>query len=68
MSREKATLYRVQKLDELLVFQARYHRFQFDRHAHEELSLGLMEEGVQKYHCRGMNNHAPRAAHHRQPR
>jgi AraC-like DNA-binding protein len=53
MHKEQATLYRTEKLDNLLVFKANYHRFQFSRHAHEDFALGLMEEGVQKIHCRG---------------
>jgi len=62
MNKEKATLYRAEKLDNLLVFKANYHRFQFSRHTHEDFALGLMEEGVQKFHCRGTEFCAPKGS------
>ena len=54
--KEKATLYRAEQLDELLVFKAQYDRFQFTNHVHDEFALGIMESGVQKFSCRG-NEH-----------
>jgi AraC-like DNA-binding protein len=50
---ETATLYRTEKLDDIFVFQAKYHRFQFCRHSHEDFALGVMFQGTQKLHCRG---------------
>ncbi len=62
MENEKAVLYRAEKLDNLLVFKANYHRFQFRRHTHDEFALGLMEKGVQKFHCRGTDFCAPQGS------
>jgi len=59
MTPEKATIYRAEKLENLLVFQAHYRNFAFDRHTHEDFALGLMEEGVQTFHCRGEDFYAP---------
>lgn len=59
MTQEKATIYRAENLDNLLVFRAHYRRFAFERHTHEEFALGLMEEGVQTFHCRGEDFYAP---------
>lgn len=59
MSTDKAILYRAEKLDNLLVFQANYRHFQFSRHSHEDFALGLMEHGAQKFHCRGREFCAP---------
>jgi AraC-like DNA-binding protein len=53
MGREKTSFYRVASLPDLLVFQAEYRNFQFDRHFHDDFALGLMESGVQKIYCRG---------------
>ncbi|WP_136797311.1 AraC family transcriptional regulator [Desulfosediminicola ganghwensis] len=53
MDKEQATIYRAEKLENLLVFQARYQRFKFGRHTHEDFALGIMEHGVQKFYCRG---------------
>lgn len=53
MEREKAKLYRAEKLDDLLVFQANYRKFRFSRHVHEDFAVGVMLQGVQKIHCRG---------------
>ncbi len=58
MEREKATLLKVDRLDDLLVLKAQYQRFQFSRHSHEDFALGLMDEGVQQIYCRGQNYHA----------
>lgn len=57
---EKADLYRVGLLDNLLVFKATYRRFQFSRHIHEDFALGIMEEGTQKFHCGGEVHYAQR--------
>lgn len=62
MIKEKATLYRTNRLDNLLIFQARYQRFQFERHCHDEFALGVMEYGVQKFHCRGAEQCAPKGS------
>jgi AraC-like DNA-binding protein len=59
MIEEKAVLYRAEKLDNLLLFKAHYHHFAFDRHSHEDFALGLMESGVQTFHCRGEDYFAP---------
>lgn len=59
MELDKATLYRAEKLDNLLVFQANYLKFQFSRHAHEDFALGLMEGGIQRFYCRGEDCRAP---------
>lgn len=58
MAREQAIIYRAEKLENLLVFQARYQQFRFERHIHEEFALGVMEQGVQKFHCRGEARYA----------
>ena len=60
MIQEKATLSRSANLDNLLLFQARYQHFRFDRHFHDEFALGVMEHGVQKFHCRGIEQCAPK--------
>lgn len=62
MEKEKAILYRAEKLDNLLVFKANYHHFQFSRHAHEDFALGVMEQGVQKIRCRGTEFCAPKGS------
>ncbi len=62
VEKERAVLYRAEKLDNLLVFKANYHRFQFSRHTHEDFALGLMEKGVQKFHCRGTDFCAPQGS------
>lgn len=54
----RATIFRATRLDNLLVFKARYTSFQFTRHAHEDFALGLMESGVQQFYCRGRNYEA----------
>lgn len=56
---EKATLYRAEKLDNLLVFNAHYQRFRFNRHSHDDFALGLMYRGVQRFFCRGAERNAP---------
>lgn len=56
---EKATLEPHSKLDNLLVFSARYHHFRFTRHSHDEFALGYMYQGVQQFYCRGTNQSAP---------
>lgn len=58
MKREQATIYRAERLENLLVFQARYQQFKFERHTHEDFALGLMERGVQKFYCRGEARYA----------
>lgn len=58
-SKEKGTLYRADILDDLLVFKATYHCFQFDKHAHDDFALGVMNKGVQKFYCRGEDVYAP---------
>jgi AraC-like DNA-binding protein len=50
---EAAILYPAEKLDDIFVFQAEYHKFQFCRHSHEDFAFGLMFQGIQKLHCRG---------------
>lgn len=55
---EKATLCRAEKLDNLLLFQAHYHKFQFTRHSHEDFALGLMYQGVQQFSYRGKARYA----------
>ncbi len=62
MKKEKAILYRAENLDNLLVFKANYHRFQFSNHTHEEFALGLMVDGVKKIHCRGKDYCAPKGS------
>jgi len=59
MPREQATIYRAEKLENLLVFQARYRQFRFERHTHEDFALGLMERGVQQFYYRGEARYAP---------
>ncbi len=54
---EIAKIHRADKLDNLLVFKATYHRFQFSRHSHEDFALGLMDQGVQCFSCRGRTHH-----------
>lgn len=56
---DKATLYKADALNELLVFRATYKRFQFTRHAHEDFALGVMNRGVQKFHYGGEEVYAP---------
>lgn len=56
---EKATLHRAGKLDDLLLFKAHYHKFQFSRHSHDDFALGLMYQGVQQFSCRGTTRYAP---------
>lgn len=56
---EQATLHRAGKLDDLLLFKAHYHKFQFTRHSHDDFALGLMYRGVQRFSCRGINRYAP---------
>ncbi len=59
---EKAVLFRTDKLDDLLVFKARFHRFQFTRHSHEDFALGLIEEGVQCFSSQGKSHTAPQGS------
>lgn len=59
MEKDKAELYRAEKLNDLLLFKANYKHFRFQRHAHEDYALGLMEKGIQKFHCRGEDRSAP---------
>ncbi|WP_163338168.1 AraC family transcriptional regulator [Desulfopila sp. IMCC35008] len=56
---EKATLHRAPKLDNLLLFKAHYHKFQFTRHCHDDFALGLMYRGVQRFSYRGAARYAP---------
>ncbi len=58
MELEKATLFRADRLDNLMVLKAQYQRFQFSRHSHEDFALGLMDKGVQQIYCRGEYHHA----------
>ncbi len=51
--KEKATIFRAAGLNDLVVFKASYQRFQFDKHAHEDFALGVMNRGIQKFHHRG---------------
>lgn len=55
---DRAVVYRAELLDDLLVFKADYTTFQFSLHAHEDFALGLMEKGVQKFHCNGEDQYA----------
>lgn len=59
---EKAVLFRAEKLDNLLIFKAHYHTFQFSRHSHEDFALGLIEEGIQCFSYRGSNHTAPQGS------
>jgi AraC-like DNA-binding protein len=59
---EKAVLFKTNKLDDLLVFKARFHRFQFTRHSHEDFALGLIEEGIQCFSSQGKSHTAPQGS------
>ena len=59
---EKAVLSKADKLDNFLLFKARYHTFRFTRHSHDDFALGLIEEGVQCFSSRGRNHTAPKGS------
>ena len=60
--RNTARLWRPNEEDGLALFKADFTTFRYERHAHEEFALGVIEHGAQRFRHKGAAHRAPAAS------
>lgn len=58
-SGDQALLWRPKRIDGISLFKARFSKFAYKKHYHSGYAIGLIEEGVQKFHHLGQSYTAP---------
>ena len=56
---DQALLWKPKRLDGISLFKARFNKFAYKKHCHREYAIGLIEQGVQKFHHLGHSYKAP---------
>lgn len=59
---DEARLWKPEQFQGISLFKARFTRFVYQKHTHEEFAIGIIEQGVQKFHHRGRRHIAPSTA------
>ena len=57
---EHAKIWRADDLGEVELLHAQYFKYSFARHTHEGAAIGVIEDGVESFYCRGATHVAPK--------
>jgi AraC-like DNA-binding protein len=55
LAKEHSTLWKSEHLDGVELLKASYHKFEFAKHWHDELAIGIIEKGAEGLNYRGSN-------------
>src|SRR5215218_3078712 len=58
-AREHSRVWRVPALDGMELFEATYTAHRFERHAHDTAAIGVVDEGVGEFWCKGTSHLVP---------
>ncbi len=49
MTDDQALLWKPEQIDSVSLFKARFNRFVYKKHRHQEFAIGIIEKGTQKF-------------------